>query len=248
MAIHGIAGQPYRSLDHAVELEGLQALHDEIALGIAKSPRCYGSYGVNILEPDKYVDPAIAELNLLELPDDSPLRARFAKLNRLDSKRLFLKLVLGAYSGHRVLVLRQPAITDGSRDAVGCEWTGSARNFPGLVGWIERQGLFEEIGRVSVFLTEHDNMVVEHRADDVQDPRYRDVVWLRTRCDRTLYIVDRDTRERHYIHSHAAVFSSRDYYGGDPCPKITFHLRVDGSFTARTREYVGAAVKEMSEH
>lgn len=246
MGIRGVGGKPYRALDDIIDVEALQALHEQIAFGIVRSPRWYGSYGRNILEPGKYLDPAHAE-QLLELPENSQIKDRFTRLRRIDDKRLFLKLAFGAYSGHRILILRSPVDGSGSSSSEGHVWTKSADNFGGLVDWIQDQKLFDEIGRVTIFVTEHDNVVVEHCADDANGLQYQETVWLRTRLDRTLYIVDRETGERHYVEGHGAVFNDADYYGGDPHPKMTFHVRVDGAFTRDVRDFVGVVV-EGTEH
>lgn len=127
--------------------------------------------------------------------------------------------------------------------AEDCYWTDNAQNFPELMSVIERLP-FSEIGRVMCFITEPNNQTVPHFDDSLVAPARPndDFIYFSTlRGDhKKIYVMDPDTMNKYYPEpdKNFLWFNEMDYHGTDPCPRLTFTVRVEGVFLPEIKQQI----------
>jgi hypothetical protein len=237
MAVRGIYGRPTVCLDGLVDVDGLMGLHDSIVDGCCVSERHHGLYGLGCREKDKYHDMAWAEKAIENLQPDHPHSVAYGQLRQVADRKLYLKMIYGVYSGFYSIPIK---VSDNFRKKhLHAEWHGNAKYFAPLIAWIEQLDIFESYGRVHCFLTEHDCVTVEHSDYLPIDGHQAEMIWIRTRLDKGLYVMDRETLEKHHVQGYTAFFNEQDIHGAESSPRMTVSLRIDGVFTKNTRRALG---------
>jgi hypothetical protein len=183
-----------------------------------------------------------AREEMLVLSDNNPIRVNGKDLvdNELST---YLKFALGAYDLYSFYVIYD--FKDGWReDSTIKGQQAAAEYFPGVVSWINElveQQVFSHIGRATFFVQEAGGISFEHHDPSV-DPEKPDVtsefIHVRPSLDRPFYVRDSETLEKFYIETRAGYWNDQDYHGGDPVPKPTYSLRIDGTFTAQFKEKI----------
>lgn len=263
--IKGIDGKPYLNLDAFVDVEGFINLHPEICKGLALArdyakegtwmtpgfDQSAGSYAWNW----KPIFKAFEEYQAL--PDTDPIKISGKEIfpqNFKDYKQRnlftrYLKSALGANDPYIYYFLWEEG-----------EWnyrneekkpTEIQKYFPGLTNWVLNlvdQNIITRIGRVIIFLCDHDGIAFEHRDLDAKNgifdkdtysPHKNEFIHIRSRTKRGFYIWDPDTENKHYVNCHAAFWNDQDWHGGERSNQQEYGVRIDCEFTEEFRKKIG---------
>jgi hypothetical protein len=131
-------------------------------------------------------------------------------------------------------------ITNKSRSD-DCHWTENAGHFPELISLIEQMP-FQEVGRVMCFITEPNNITVPHFDNSLAAPirPNDDFIYFSTLKSehKKIYVMDGDTMDKYYPEpdKNFLWFNEMDYHGTDPCPRLTFTVRVEGVFLPEVKK------------
>lgn len=245
--MYGVNGKPFISLDEHLDIDGFTSLHDKMCHGIALSYWDQGNYGPGVYDRSSVTDLFWLEADLYNKrhPDSEKVNAmRFFDINQ---KRKYLKLRYGVYNPSHTVYLKKPNGRDYYSIAKpdSNPWTDNATHFPELVKWIKELP-FQDIGRALFFIHEHDCDLVMHsdlkyakepgQKYKADQPYESEFVWIRSTPDKSFYVFNENTGEKHYVKGNSAWFNSYDLHGGDREKVMTFSLRVDGKFTDEFRQ------------
>jgi len=115
--------------------------------------------------------------------------------------------------------------------------------FKFLFDWIDKQGCFDEYGRVIFWISEPGQNTALHRdyvdrSRGLNDP----FIWLTGVIPKQLYILDEKTGIMHYSNNRACVFNTNNTHASKAHPNYTtWSLRIDGKFNKDWAERAGIA-------
>jgi hypothetical protein len=240
------------SLDHLIDIAGLEELHLEICRGIAMSNRDLSTRLVPHLEMTKGLDAALAFKNkepprIYSVSDDARLLLSEEELEAYlpmtyNQKRTFLEVYKGAYTDGEFIRIRftqkehllRPYSTFHSNQT---EWTENAQHFPRLLSWINKLP-FSDIGRILIFLTKHHLHGDIHydRRDHWLDGRHH-FLWLNPFGQKKFYLYDGN--QPIHVTSKAAFFDTSYLHGTSIHETTVYSLRIDGQLNQEICNQVG---------
>jgi hypothetical protein len=234
--MQGIKNKPFIDAAPFLPMDELMSMEKEICLGIAKSKINAGIYGPGVRNEDQYK----SIISLIQHYSKSNDRCLLENLT-LDQMSMFFKLYEGMYSASTVVYIRDykdkkslsTYMKKAQADAT--YYTDNAQFFPNLIPWIEKLP-FDEIGRVLFFIHEHDCTLLTHRDGPRYVPHKNEFLWLNPCQKKSFFIYDDKNDVKHYVDTTAAFFNDLDEHGGDPVPRMTWSLRIDGKFTKKFRK------------
>jgi hypothetical protein len=233
-------------LDPYLDIERFEAMHDELAEGIARSmqhvePVVIGS------KPAQF-DMSLSEVEVA-LQEHKDTDQRLAKLIAEGASRQVLydyvkfahpsvalgkKILLRTYKNyHSAFGLKHLSRMNVDMPAY--------QHFEGLRKFIDDSGVFREIGRIIIFLTERHALAEPHC--DYADGKSRkdQFLWLNPRRAKKFYVLDTEF-QKHYLTGVANTFDNATWHGGDPAEFATFTIRVDGMFSRKFLDQTGLRV------
>lgn len=262
MALSGIFGRPFLDLTHELDLEGLDAVHDEICLGLAQVPAKYtgGSHrSMHIVptrrETDVYIDygEVIAALSAAEyqtfrslatVPSDYP-----ATLNKdatfgeeraypLSSAQMrWLEVRHGVYFPWKTFVELMPVERWEDKDHGEGRFTWEAETyFPKTLAFLRSLPL-THIGRASIMGLQSFDHGTVHRDGEHGDAPSEFLMFCPME-NKELFLWDEETRTEHLVCAKAYWFNDCDYHGVRSAPHFRYSLRVDGPFTDSFRAQI----------
>lgn len=220
-------------LDAHVDIQGFNDMFPLLCKGVAQSmklaePVVIGSRSalytptdteVTIaMEDNKGVDPILADL----MATDKVAAYEYAKY-RYPTVALGRKILLRTYNNyHAGFGMKHLARLNHDTPAYA--------NFQCLRDWLAAQSIFSEIGRIIIFLTERDARAEMHC--DYADGKSRkdQFLWLNPNLTKKFFVLDTEFK-KHYLTGVANTFDSASWHGGDPSPRASFTIRVDGRFS-----------------
>ncbi len=256
MSLAGVLGRPWIDLDPYLELDALDAVHDEICIALTRLPVDYtgGSHrsmgimpasraGEALVDYGEVIDAMIpADLetfrSLADNPAAIPNEARGAaygeeRENPLSRRQmLWLKFRFGVYFPWKVYVELIPnRYWSEKSTADGKEFTSRARAFfPKTIAFIESLP-FVAVGRANVMGLEGGDHGTVHRDGDPATQRAPDhFITLCPTRNKRLFLWDEATSEKVSVSSRACWFNDHDHHGVDADPFFRYSLRVDGVF------------------
>lgn len=263
MSLEGIWGHPFLDLEPLLDLGGLDALHDEICLGLTRVEVTYtgGSHrSLGIMPPslahDPYVDygeairsltPAQFEIFASLADKDSPVDPVLQGTSGFGEDQehplsiqqmRYLKYRAGVYFPWKVYyeLLPNRWWSEKSRGE-GKDFTEEARRvFPRTVAFVESLP-FAELGWVKILgLMANDHGTVHRDGDPRTKPTVDHFVTFCPRGDKRLYLWDEERRTKTHAPSRAYWFNDSDYHGVEADPYFRYSIRVDGIFEAELME------------
>ncbi len=253
--IHGIWGQPYLDLEPLLDLSELDAIHDEVCLGLAQVPTAYtgGSHRSMGIMPPSRQDEALTDygsvLSGLSAEDravfaslaDDPVAARDEDTLDFGEERprtlsrrqqLWLEYRHGVYFPWKVYCEMIPNhYWDEKSSAEGKAFTREARTFfPKTVAFVKRLP-FTQIGRCNIMgLRAHDHGTVHLDGDPKLKPEVDHFITFCPAGNKRLFLWDEERKEKLYIDRRAYWFNDSDHHGVEGAPFFRYSIRVDGVF------------------
>ena len=252
--IHGLFGRPYIDLARYVDLAALDALDDEISLGLAEVPVDYtgGSHRSMEIMPasrtaEAHVDygeviagmdaAAYATFRSLghepaSLPD-TPAGATFGEeRDHALSRRqmLWLEVRYGVYFPWKVYLEMIPNRTwDEKSSPEGKDFTRIARTFfPKTIAFVKSLP-FVHVGRCNLMgLASNDHGTVHRDGVPEEKPKVDHFITFSPRGNKRLFLWDEDKAKKTPVQGRAYWFNDSDYHGVDADPFFRYSIRVDG--------------------
>lgn len=244
----GSPEQPWIDTDPFIDLAALKAIELDIVKGICLSDLGMASYGPTMLDPLGRQDYLVARRQITQLPAEHPHRRLFDELEThtkhdafalARATRIFAKIYYNIYSGGPSIPLRTSRLYADKNKADRCVETKNAVLFPSLFDYVHTRLPFSEVGRIVIFLNDHDLVTPIHSDDVPVKWHQNEFLWLRPNLAKKFFIYDRTSGAKHYVTSHSAFFNEQCWHGTDPSPNMTFSIRIDGFFTQAFREQLG---------
>lgn len=253
--IHGIWGQPFIDLEQLLDLSELDAIHEEVCLGLAQVPVAYtgGSHRSMGIMPPSLAAEALGDygsvLRQLSREDravfaslaDDPIAARDQDTLDFGEERpralsrrqqLWLEYRHGVYFPWKVYFEMIPNhYWDEKASAEGKSFTREARTFfPKTIAFV--RGLpFTQIGRCNVMgLRALDYGTVHLDGDPAKKPEVDHFITFCPGGNKRLFLWDEERQERLFIDRRAYWFNDSDYHGVESAPYFRYSIRVDGVF------------------
>lgn len=268
-SIHGIWGRPFIDVSPFLELTALEAVHEEVCLGLARVPVAYtgGCHRSMGIMPPSRVDEAhtdyvavLAKMSLTERRtflslSDEPVEGDDVSCfgeerERTLSRRqmLFLKYRYGVYFPWKVYYEMIPNhYWDEKSSAEGKDFTREAKTFfPKTVEFI-RKLPFVHIGRSNIMgLEAHDHGTVHRDGDPAEKPETDHFITFCPGGNKRLFLWDEEDKTALPIDARAYWFNDSDYHGVEPAPFFRYSIRVDGVFQPEFLERIRAAQTETA--
>lgn len=267
--LHGVLGRPFVDLSSLLDLSGLDAIHDEVCLGLANVPTDYtgGSHRSMQIMPESrrveaHVDygEVIASLDarswetfrsLADDPETFPPRAADATFGEerdvplTRRQMLWLERRHGVYFPWKVYFEMIPnRYWDEKSAGTGKDFTRLAKTFfPRTIDFV-RTLPFREIGRCNVMGLDANDHGTVHRDGVPEDkPEVDHFVTFVPGANKRLFLWDEAARTKTPITARAYWFNDSDYHGVEAEPFFRYSIRVDGIFSddflARVRDLAG---------
>ena len=256
--IRGVFGRPYVDLEPYVDLDALDALDDEIAVGLAEVPVDYtgGSHRSMEIMPasraaEAHVDygEVIAKMtadayatfrSLASEPTAFPgesdrLGATFGEEREHPLSRrqmLWLEYRFGVYFPWKVYLEMIPNRTwEDKSDPDGKAFTRMARTFfPKTIAFVKSLP-FTHIGRCNLMgLASNDHGTVHRDGDPASKKSVDHFITFCPRGDKRLFLWDEEQQQKVDVRGRAYWFDDSDYHGVEADPFFRYSIRVDGVF------------------
>jgi hypothetical protein len=256
MPVWGIGGHPFIDLEKYVDVRALEALDEEIALGLAHVPLevTGGSHKtMGIVPPSLANDPYVDYgqvirgfsreefarfVALSDEPEAFDLDAQvdyaFGEEQEFPLSRrqvLYLKFRYGVYFPWQVFYEMIPNLDwEDKSNFEGKDFTDEARrHFPKLVEFVKSLP-FRGIGRCNILGLEANHHGTVHQDGDADDPEAEHFVTLCPRKNKRLFLWDEERKKKTFVVSRAYWFNDHGYHGVEADPFFRYSIRVDGVF------------------
>jgi hypothetical protein len=268
MALAGIWGRPYLRLDALLDLGALDAVHDEICLGLTRVAPSYtgGSHRSMGIVPEPFASEPwvdygevlrglsreeLATFHALGDDPDVDLEERDVGEERevpLSRRQmLWLEYRHRVYFPWKVYVELVPnRYWTEKSDLEGKAFTREARAiFPRTIALLESLP-FVGIGRANIMgLRANDFGTVHKDAEPAEQPLPPHFVTLAPAAGKRLFVWDDEAKQKTYVEGRAVWFNDADYHGVEADPFFRYSIRVDGvfrpDFLATLREHAVAS-------
>lgn len=234
--------RPFLNLDHLLDIDSLLAIKPYISAFIARNhhllkPSKFRSghfngreHGINDYQDQFKADPnIIADPNLREIVTD---------LLNCDQFGNYIVFEQDVAAGTFSITPRYGLDYYTKHHAAECVALPEDQQFAFFYEWLDRQDIFSEYGRVTLFI----NYTGVHTAvhtDYVNSsqPSVDEFVWINFSPDRKkFYLVNNETDEKIYSSGYCNWFNTSNHHGTDPTKQSCYSLRVDGSFSDTFRQ------------
>jgi hypothetical protein len=255
--IHGVLGRPFVDLTTLLDLTELDAIHEEVCLGLANVPTDYtgGSHRSMQIMPESrraeaHVDygEVIASLDargyetfrsLADDPETLPPRPSGATFGEERDHPLSRRQMLwlerrhGVYFPWKTYFEMIPNRTwDEKSDATGKDFTRLAKTFfPRTIAFVKKLP-FRQIGRCNVMgLDANDHGTVHRDGVPEEKPEVDHFVTFVPGANKRLFLWDEQMKAKTPVTARAYWFNDSDYHGVEPDPFFRYSIRVDGIFS-----------------
>ena len=231
----------FLNFDHVLDIPGLLAIKPYVSAFIAKNH--------HLLKPTKFQSdwdfshmehptPGVKDYltKFSANPDtisDPKLREIVADLLNCDQFGNYIVFEQDVVAGSFSMVPRYSPDYDTKHCATKCVALPEDKQFAFFYEWLDRQDIFSDYGRVTLFINYQGVSGPMHR--DYPDARQSDLdefVLINFSPDRKkFYLVDNDTNERIYSSGYCSWFNTTNNHGSDPVKQACYSLRVDGLFS-----------------
>jgi hypothetical protein len=266
----GLFGRPFVDLGLLLDLSGLDQVHEEICLALARTPVEYtgGSHRTMGIMPKGHEAEALGDYgeairgmtaaqfevfrSLADEPDDIPEDARdsgeFGEERDYPLSRrqmLWLKVRFGVYFPWKSYVELIPnRYWKDKSDPTGKDFTARAKTFfPKTIAFIRTLPL-THVGRANIMGLEGNDHGTLHRDGEPNEQKAPDhFITLCPAQNKRLYVWDEVSGKKTNVTGRAVWFNDFDFHGVDAEPHFRYSLRVDGIFQPDFLSRVEAAAR-----
>ncbi len=277
--LRGVYGLPWLSLESLLDLSSLDAVHDEVCVALASLPTGYtgGSHRSMGIMPEELRDTALVDyvevIRSLDdaqfaafraLADDPSLveRARREGLEYGEEREvplsrrqmLWLEYRFGVYFPWKVYYEMIPnRWWTEKHDPHGKRFTRAAESLLPKTVALAKSLPFSQIGRCNIMgLRAHDYGTVHRDGHPEEQSRPDEFITLCPAQNKTLFLYDRQSREKTRVSGRAYWFNDFDDHGVEADPHFRYSIRVDGvfreDFRQRVREEAERVRAQISAH
>lgn len=243
--MHLINNQSFIDLTNHIDFDGLKAIEQDIIYGIVKNRASWAQGAAstkNLFHKGEVslIDPTWP--NVMQDPNN-PDHEYFKKLNYDRADCMMFARYTGDYTQMGQTVwLRKPYDTGpkgilNKCSADGCYDRPEYADFPTLKEWLEKQNIFEEIGRINFFLSAPGEPGQLHKDAWLGFPDNFILINLDP-ARKEVYMLD-DNHNKIIIDSPAYTFDTRNWHGTVGGKYYSWTLRLEGMFSKVWAESVG---------
>jgi hypothetical protein len=229
--------RPFLNFDHLLDIDSLLAIKPYISAFIAKNhhllkPSKFRSghfngreYGIS-----DYQDQFKADHNIIT---DPKLRETVTDLLNCDQFGNYIVFEQDVAAGTFSIIPRYSLDYNTKHCATECVAMPEDRQFAFFYEWLDRQNIFSDYGRVTLFI----NYTGAHSAVhsdyiDTSQPSVDEFVWINfSPVRKKFYLVNNETDEKIYSSGYCNWFNTTNNHGSDPAKQACYSLRVDGLFS-----------------
>jgi hypothetical protein len=231
-----VYNKPYLNFDNHLDLDTLYSVRSKISAFVA--------FNSNLIRPTKYTVGNFQESHTKGIVD---YQLEYSNSHDPLIQELLSKDAFGHY-----IVFEQPVrhgsmsmnlrySTSGYQNkhlAKECQRVDVDHNFSFFYDWLDKQNIFEEYGRVNLFINHPGTFSEIHRD---HPPLYEYVqdqfLWINLFDRKKFFLLDNDKKV--YVESACAWFDTNNYHGTDPVTQSCYTIRVDGVFN---KEFISKVV------
>ena len=105
--------------------------------------------------------------------------------------------------------------------------------------WLDSQNIFNNYGRVVLFINEAGVESTLHR--DYANPKSHknEFIWISLDGAKKFYVYDSETKQKHFFSSPIVYFDNANWHGSESSQFASFSIRVDGEFSNTFLEKTG---------
>lgn len=267
--IHGIWGRPFVPLEGLLDLSGLDAVHDEICLGLSQVPVSYtgGSHRSMGIMPKTFAsepwvdygevlrglspDEARTFLSLADepiavAPEDVAEQVGEEREHNLSRRQMrWLEYRHRVYFPWKVYYELLPnRFWDEKSSAAGKAFTREARAFfPRTIAFVKSLP-FVHVGRANIMgLAANDFGTVHRDGDPLEKTEVDHFVTFAPAPGKRLFLWDDDAQKKVPVTGRAYWFNDSDFHGVEADPGFRYSVRVDGVFEPAFLERLRAATE-----
>jgi hypothetical protein len=96
--------------------------------------------------------------------------------------------------------------------------------------WLKNQNIFDDYGRVAIFLNEPGVSTPAH-LDSSDASRRDEFIWMSLDHRKKMFVYDPEAEQKHYLNTVIGTFDATNYHGADPGDLASWSLRIDGVFS-----------------
>lgn len=233
-----VLGHPYIDLDNFLDIDNLEKITDDILLGIAKSRSSAGptNSGTGYIDKTKK---STAEIYREIVADPSHPYYNIIKSLKNWEPYTFIQYKWPSHVLGQCILLRTSGNNnyDKKDSVLDCYDLPAKRYFDSFISWLDKQNIFEGVGRIVIFLNDPYGKTIEHRDYDDGVSRKDNFIWINPLGRKKFYI--RDEYGKHYVTSKTCFFDSANIHGSEPTDTSTFSIRVDGIFSQQFKQITG---------
>lgn len=238
-----VNGQYFIDLSPYVDLTDLRNNYASLIKGLVKSKA--DIQPVELGRQDALLDPSHKEPVLFirrefskteeyrELVEEgfTPRQIYDYVLHRFDVKSLGDKLLLRTYEDY-VAGFRNKHLESLNVDQP------CYQHFPVLKDWISKCGIFSEVGRIILFVSEKGVYTPTHCDYQNLKSRKDQFVWINLFNKKKFYVLDSNF-EKNYLTGEINTFDNASWHGSDPADHSCFSIRIDGLFSEEFLQRTG---------
>lgn len=152
-------------------------------------------------------------------------------LFKFDVKSLGEKILLRSYENY-VAGFRNKHLADLNVDQP------CYSNFPVLKQWLEKSGIFSEIGRVIIFVSNKGVFTPTHSDYQNMKSRKDQFIWINLFGKKQFFVLDSNF-EKQFLTGEINTFDNASWHGSEPAEHSCFSIRVDGVFSEKFLDQSG---------
>ena len=233
--------RPFLNFDHLLDIDGLLAIKPYISAFIAKNhhllkPTKFQSNWdfLHMEHPTPGVKDYLTEFSTNpDMISDPKLREIVTDLLNCDQFGNYIVFEQDVVAGSFSMVPRYSLDYNTKHYATECVALSEDKQFAFFYEWLNRQDIFSDYGRVTLFINYQGVGGPVHRDyPDASKPNHDEFVLINFRPDRKkFYLVDNETNEKIYCSGYCNWFNTSNLHGSDPVEQASYTLRIDGLFS-----------------
>jgi hypothetical protein len=237
---HPLPVNEYVDLSPLIRVSDFASLHEDICLALLSAEVTYANSGIplagSVKDTKGFWEASWREECSKKLSSD--IAAKFKAMPAKDQRK-FAALHGGLFTMMAAMVVNQ-----GSHENRGGSGNlphpTNYKLFTNLVSWIDAQDIFEQTGRIVIFLNPPGFPQGLHRDSPESLPIVEEFLWFCPAKNKRIVLYEEGTTV--VAQSSAVWFNSNQLHGSTESLGHSYSIRVDGKFNPRARAFLRARV------